>query len=118
MSKDCSSLAKRLTGERPAAIAVRRPKRGRSEPGSLIDREPATGRRLASLTGDRRGGTQDLCPLASGLGRLAAQAFRHVRFERFSAALADTHKLVCTHPLQAVLVGVGLGYLLSRIKVR
>ena len=30
----------------------------------------------------------------------------------------NEHQLVCKHPLQAVLVGVGLGYFLSRTKVR
>ena len=56
--------------------------------------------------------------LASGLGCVAAQALWHVRIERFGAAVADARQLVRKHPLQAVLVGVGLGYLLSRAKVR
>ena len=119
MSKDHGRLAKRLTGERSAAPSVRRPRRGRDQPGSTADREPTTGRRLAPPDADRRRGlTQDLNLLAAGLGRIAAQAFRQVRIGRFSEAWADTRQLVCKHPLQAVLVGVGLGYFLSRTKVR
>ena len=119
MGKDHGRLAKRLTGERSAAPSVRRPKRGRGQPGSTADREQTTGRRLVSSDADRRRGlTQDLSRLASGLGRIAARAFRHIRIGRFSAPLADMHQLVCKHPLQAVLVGLGVGYFLSRTKVR
>jgi hypothetical protein len=119
MSKDHGRLAKRLTGERSAAPSVRRLKRGRSQPGSTADTKTATGRRLVSPDTDRcRGLTQDLNLLAAGLGRIAAQAFWQVRIGRFSAAWADTRQLVCKHPLQAVLVGVGLGYFISRTKVR
>ena len=49
-----------------------------------------------------------------GLGRVVAQVFRHVRIRRFRAASADARQVVTRHPLQAVLVGVGLGYLLAR----
>ncbi|TKS58252.1 MAG: hypothetical protein EWM73_03585 [Nitrospira sp.] len=62
--------------------------------------------------------TQDVTVLAPNLGRIAAQAFRHVRIGRFRTAFADAQQLVRKHPLQAVLVGVGLGYILSRTKVR
>ena len=118
MSKDHGRLPKRLTGERSAAVGIRRPKRGRSQPGSTPDSKRATGRRLVSPATDRRRGlTQDLDLLAAGLGRIAAQALRQVRIGRFSAAWENTRQLVCKHPLQAVLVGVGLGYFLSRTKV-
>jgi hypothetical protein len=118
MSKDHGRLPKRLIGERSAAVAISRPKRGRSQPGSTADSKTATGRRLVSPDTDRRRGlTQDLNLLAAGLGRIAAQAFRQVRIGRFSAPLADIHQLVCKYPLRAVLVGVGLGYFLSRTKV-
>jgi len=119
MSKDHGRLPKRLIGERSAAVAISRPKRGRSQPGSTADSKTVTGRRSVSPDTDRRRGlTQDLNLLAAGLGRIAAQAFRQVRIGRFSAPLADIHQLVCKYPLRAVLVGVGLGYFLSRTKVR
>ena len=117
MSKDHGRLAEDYR-EQPAATSVRRPKRGRVTRfhGRL---ENGEGRRPMSPDGDRRRGlAQDLPLLASGLGRVATQPFRHVRIGRFRAALADAQQLVCKHPLQAVLVGVGLGYLLSRTKVR
>lgn len=119
MSNDPGRFARRLPGEQPAAASVRRPKRGRGQAGSTADKKTATGLRPVSPDADRRRGlAQDLPLLASGLGRVATQAFRHVRIGRFRAALADAQQLVCKHPLQAVLVGVGLGYLLSRTKVR
>ena len=84
----------------------------------LPDSRVATGRRLVSPATDRRRGlTQDLDLLAAGLGRIAAQALRQVRIGRISAAWENTRQLVCKHPLQTVLVGVGLGYFLSRTKV-
>lgn len=119
MSKDHDRLARRPSTERSASASVRKPKRSRSRAGSTADRETTTGRGLASPTADRRGGcAQSLTLLASGLGRGAAQAFLHVRLGRFRIAFADAQQLVRKHPLQAVLVGVGLGYILSRTKVR
>jgi hypothetical protein len=43
-----------------------------------------------------------------------AQVFLQVRISRFRAAFADAQLLVRKHPLQLVLVGVGLGYLFAR----
>ena len=116
MSKEHDRLARKPSDEHSASASVRKTKRPRSRTGSTGDRETAAGRGLVSSTADRRGkGAQDLTVLAPNLGRIAAQAFRHMRFR---AALADAQQLVRKHPLQAVLVGVGLGYLLSRTKVR
>ena len=117
MSKDDACLPRRVTGERSSTATVRRPMGGRSQ--APTGRETQTDRRVASPTEARRRGVgQNLTLLAADLGRVAAQTVRHVRIGRFSAALADTHQLVCKHPLQTVLVGVVLGYLLSRTKVR
>ena len=117
MSKDDGCLTRRVTGERSSTAPVRRPMGGRSQPPT--GRETQMDRRVASPTGARRRGVgQNLTLLAADLGRVAAQAVRHVRIRRFSAALADTHQLICKHPLQAVLVGTALGYLLSRTKVK
>lgn len=118
MSKDQARRTRRSTGERSAHVSVRRPKRARSQPDPTANREMATGRGLASLAADRRGGlAQDLTLLSSALALVVASAFRHVRIWRFRAALAGAQQLVCKHPLRAVLIGVGLGYLLSRTKV-
>ena len=119
MSKDHGRLARKHPDEHSASASVRKTKRPRSRIGSTGDREPTTGRGLVSSTAERRGEVaQDLTVLAPNLGRIAAQAFQHMRLERFRAALVDAQQLVRKHPLQAVLVGVGLGYLLSRTKVR
>jgi ElaB/YqjD/DUF883 family membrane-anchored ribosome-binding protein len=119
MSEDHDRLARRPPDERPASASVHKPRRPRSRAGSTGGREAGTGRGLVSPAEDLRGRfTQDLTLLAPSLGRIAAQAFRHVRIGSFRAALADAQQLVRKHPLQAVLVGVGLGYLLSRTKVR
>jgi hypothetical protein len=117
MNKDHGRTTRRSTGERSAATSARRPKRGLSQPGSTANRETGTDRGLASPTADRRGGhTQDPSPLVSGRGWIA-EALRHMRSERFKAVLKNAQQLVRKYPLQAVLVGVGLGFLLSRTKV-
>lgn len=119
MSKDHNRLARKPPDEHPSSTSIHKTKRPRSRAGFTGDRETPAGRGLVSSTADRRGeGVQDLTVPAPNLGRIAAQAFRHMRIERFKAALADAQQLVRKHPLQAVLVGVGLGYLLSRTKVR
>ncbi len=109
---------RRSPGEPSAAASDRRLKRARNQAGATAEKETATSRRLVSPTVDRRGGlAQDLTRLASGLGRVAAQALWHVRSGTLRGALVDARQLVRKHPLQAVLVGVGLGYVLSRTKV-
>ncbi len=119
MSKDHDRLARKPPDEDSASTSVRKTIRPKSRAGSRRKRETTTRRVLVSSTTDRHGKVaQDLTGLAPNLGRFAAQAFRHMRIERFRAALADAQQLVRKHPLQAVLVGVGLGYLLSRTKVR
>jgi hypothetical protein len=119
VSKDQGRRMRRSPGEQSAPASVSRPRRAQSQAGSTAERETTTGRRLASPTVDRGGGlAQDLTRLASGLGRVAAQALWQMRIGRFRAAVADARQLVRRHPLQAVLVGVGLGYFLSRAKGR
>jgi hypothetical protein len=119
MNKDHDRLARKPPDEQSASTSDRKTKRPRSRTGSTGDMETVPGRGLVPSTADRPGKVaQDLTVLASNLGRIAAQAFQHMRIERFRAALADAQQLVRKHPLQAVLVGVGLGYLLSRTKVR
>ena len=59
---------------------------------------------------------QDPSPLVSSRGWVA-EALRHIRSESFKAVLENAQHLVRKYPLQAVLVGVGLGFLLSRTKV-
>jgi hypothetical protein len=63
----------------------------------------------------KRGGklVQKIRPLPFGLG-LVAEALRHMSNERFKVFFGNTQQLVQKHPLQAIFVGVGLGYLLSR----
>jgi hypothetical protein len=107
--------ARRPPGKRSASASAREPKRQLSRTASPTDRETATGRGLVSPITDRhRVPAQDLTFLASDLGQVVAQVFLHVRISRFRAAFADAQQLVRKHPLQAVLVGVGLGYLFSR----
>lgn len=119
MSEDHGRLARKPPDEHSASAFVRKTKRPRSRIGSTGDRELTTGRGLVSSTADRRGEVaQDLTVLVRTWGRVAAQAFRHVRIKRFRAAVVDAQQLVRKYPLQAVLVGVGLGYLLSRTKVK
>ena len=104
MNKDQGRYTRRATGKRSAPSFVRSPKRAETRAGSATVWKTATGRGPASPTADQRGGlTQDISPLAAGLGRIAAQAFRHVRISRFRAALADAQQLVRMHPLQMVL---------------
>ena len=112
MNKEFDRLARKPPAGHSASASVSKTKRPRSRTGS-------TGDRLVSSTADRQGHiTQDLTGLALNLGRIAAQTFRHMRVERFRSALTNSQQLVRKHPLQTVLVGVGLGYLLSRTKVR
>lgn len=119
MSKDHDRLARKPPDEHSGSASVRKTKRPRSRTGSTGDRETPAGRGLVTSSAGRRGkGVQDLTVPTPNLGRIAAQAFRHMRIERFRSALADAQQLVRKHPLQAVLVGVGLGYLLSRTTVR
>ena len=118
MSKNHDRLARRPPDERSASASVSKTTRPRSRTGFRQGLETATGRGFVSSSANRRGrSAQGLTGLAPSLGRIAAQAFRHIRIERVRAALADAQQLVRKHPLQAVLVGVGFGYLLSRTKV-
>lgn len=110
-----SGNARRTPGKRSASTSVRKPKRPLSRTASPTDRETAKGRGLVSPARNRHRVTaQDLTVLASGLGRALAQVFLHMRISRFRAAFADAQQLVRKHPLQLVLVGVGLGYLFAR----
>lgn len=119
MGTDHDRLARKPPDEHSGFASIRKTKRPRSRTGSTGDRETPASRGIVTSTADRRGkSVQDLAVPAPNLGRFAAQAFRHMRIERFGAALADAQQLVRKHLLQAVLVGVGLGYLLSRTTVR
>jgi len=114
MHKDHDPLARRPHDERSVSASLGKTKRSRSRTSSPLNRETAVGRGVVSSIRGRRGKVGVV--LAPSLGRGAALAFRHIRIERFRAALADTQQLVRKHPLQAMLVGVGVGYLLSRTK--
>jgi hypothetical protein len=117
MRKDHDALARRPPDDSSVSTSVGKTKHPRSRPSSTRTREIAMGRGLASSSRGRRGKVgQDLIVLAPSLGRSAALAFRHLRFERFRAALTDAQQLVHKHPVQAMLVGLGIGYLLSRTK--
>lgn len=119
MSKDHDRVARKPPVARTASSSVRKTTRLTSRNGTTWGRETATPHGLVSSTTDRRGKvTQGVAVLAPKLGRIAAQVFRNMRIERFRAALADAQQLVRKYPLQAVLVGMGLGYFLSRTKVR
>ena len=84
----------------------------------MPQKKKTTDRRLASSSADSRGGLAGgLTLLASGLGRLATQARWQVRGGRQRGMVASARQLVRKHPLRAVLLGAGLGYLLSRTKV-
>ncbi len=111
--------ARKPLSKRSVSASAGKPKRPRSRTASPTDRQTATGPGLLSLITERhRGPAQELTFLASGLGQVVAQVVRHVGISRLRATFADALQLVRTHPLQAVLAGVGLGYLLSRTKVR
>lgn len=119
MRKDHDRLTRRPPDDRSVSASVRKTKRPRSRTSSTGGKETGRGRGLASSSGGRKGKiAQDLIVLAPSLGRFAAQAFRHIQIDRFCGALADAQQLVRKHPLQALLVGVGVGYLLARTKVR
>lgn len=113
MSKDHDRLALRPPDVRSVSATLRKTKRPRTRTSSTGDKETATGRKRVSSS---RKVPQDLTVLAPTMGRIAAQAFRHIRIERFRAVLADAQQLVRKYPTQAMLIGVGLGYLLSRAK--
>lgn len=113
MSKDHDRLALRPPDVRSVSATLRKTKRPRSRTSSTGDKETATGRKRVSSS---RKVPQDLTVLTPTMGRIAAQAFRHIRIERFRAVLADAQQLVRKYPTQAMLIGVGLGYLLSRAK--
>ena len=77
-----------------------------------------TDRRLAYSSADSRSGLLGgLTLLALELGRLATHARWQVRRGRLRGIVENARQLVSKHPLRAVLLGAGLGYLLSRTKV-
>jgi hypothetical protein len=115
MRKGHDGLTRRPPDDRSVSASVRKTKRPRSRTSSTGDRETGIGRGLVSSSEGRKGRiAQDLIMLAPSLGRFAAQAFRHIQIDRFWGALTDAQQLVRKHPLQAMLVGVGVGYLLAR----
>ena len=117
MRKDHDALARRPPNGRSVSASVGKTKRSPTRAGSTGNREIALGRGLISSHRGQRGKVgQDLIVLAPSLVRSAALALRHLRIERFRAALADTQQLVYKHPVQAMLVGLGVGYLLARTK--
>ncbi len=113
MSKDHDRLALRPPDVRSVSTTLRKTKRPRNRTSSTGDKETATGRKRVSSS---RNVPQDPTVLAPTMGRIAARAFRHIRIERFRAVLVDAQQLVRKYPTQAMLIGVGLGYLLSRAK--
>jgi len=118
MNKDDGRLMRKSMAKRVVAPSVHRSKRIRRHD-SVGRKETATGRELAPPALKlRRGLIPSLSPfLAPGLGQVVAQALRHGRIGQVKAVLANAHRLVSKYPLQAVLIGIGLGYLLSRTKV-
>ena len=118
MSKEQGSSKRRSSGERSGPASVRRPKRELSRAGSTKDRDTDTDRRHARSTAGSRGGlAQDDTVPASGLERVVAETPRYVDKGRLRGGLENARQLVRKRPLQAVLLGIGLGYLLSRLKV-
>jgi hypothetical protein len=70
--------------------------------------------RLLSPTAKQGGKlVQNVRPLPFGLGRVA-EALPYMRNEQFKVFFENTRQLIQKYPLQAMFVGVGLGYLLSR----
>ena len=113
MSKDHDRLALRPPDVPSVSATLRKTKRPRSRTSSTGDKDTATGHKRVSSS---RKVPQNLTVLAPTMDRIAAQAFRHIRIERLRAVLADAQQLVRKDPTQAMLIGVGLGYLLSRAK--
>ena len=118
MNKDDGRLVRRSMAKRVVAPSDHGLKRVRRH-ASVGRKETATGRELVPPALKRRRGLIPSLSLffAPGLGQVVAQALRHGRIRQVKAVLADAHRLVSKYPLQAVCIGVGLGYLLSRTKV-
>jgi hypothetical protein len=116
MAKAQDQSVRRMPVEPSTGGSVRRSRNARSQPDSLTGKKSARGHRLSSGTPNRREKHQQGAnPLVLGLGRVA-ETIRHVPSKRFKAALENAQHLVYRYPLQAMLVGVGLGYLLRRDK--
>jgi len=118
MSKDHGRRTRRSAGEPLTPASVLIPKRARIQAASTADIMTRTGGQLASSTAAPRGGlAQDFIMPAAALGHIAAQAPWHVQSGGLSRTMAPAHRLVCQHPLQAVVLAAGLGSLLARTKV-
>ena len=114
MAKPQDHSVRRMPVETSTGGSVRRSKHTRSVPGTVTGKKTARGTRSSSITPNRRGKhPQEAAPLVSGLGRVA-KAIRHVPSGPFKAAMGNAQHLVYKYPFQAMLVGVGLGYLLRR----
>jgi hypothetical protein len=104
--------------KRPASASVRQSKRVPHQAASMTDKKTAVDRRLSSSTSHVRGGhVQDFTLRASGLGRGVAQVLRHVRSGKLSGGVTYANELIRKHPLQAVLIGLGLRFLFSRTRL-
>jgi|GEM_PF-1464966 len=90
---------------RPASPAVRQTKRTPNLAASMPDRKTALDRRPASSPPDVRGGRSAL-----------AQVLRHMRSGKLSEGVSYANELIRKHPLQAVLIGMGLQFIFSRTR--
>ena len=116
MAKGRDHSVKKMPLEPSLGESVRRSKHTRSVPDTLTGKKTARRPRLSPVTPHRREKyLKQPNLLVSGLGRVT-EAIRHVPAGRFKAALGNAQYLVYKYPLQAMLVGVGLGYLLRRGK--
>ena len=116
MAKPQDHSVRRMPVEPSTGGSVRRSKHTRSVPGTVTGKKTARGTRSSSITPNRRGKhPQEVAPLVSGVVRVV-EAIRHVPSGTFKTALGNAQHLVYKYPLQAMLVGVGLGYLLRRTK--
>jgi|SRR6185503_211407 len=113
MTKSPGRRPRRTPVERSVTPSLRRPNRGQSQPSSIAIREMVNPRLLSPTA--KQGGkpVRNVKPLPFGLGRVA-KTLPHFRSEQFKVLFENTRQLARKYPLQAMFVGVGLGYLLSR----